>query len=366
MATPPEVLYDEIFERMEVNTQRHEYDFLVENHLRDSELDRGVDIQYDFCLLWSTILTWLWNARKNKTRAFPFPLFLPIRTQHTRVLTNSYFTYYTHQLHYLLDSTLNLLHSRFFSNSHHLLHDQPLIVSFDSCPIHDLIQLQYTTLGSIYLTNQFIKQYIDQHRIFDPRYTYSDVPFESTVGYLKLKYTMLRIYMCWMSGCDTLINPKIRLDGTEREQDAVNVYETGCYLMTHIFQPLRREYQLQDELMWYRDMKSLEHSCAVQCILIRAERLVKNNNELEACHCWQYAHKVWQWPLSPTAEALITIHLKAKGATIKKANTKTESPTYILHSQHEPISNIQLTLFTTGRLRTDRKISFSTKKKRSN
>ena len=297
--TPPDELYRFIFQLKGLTTieddkkilpkyQPH-YDFLLNNHLQYTELDRPWETQYTYCLLWSNLVDVLWQYRKTKTKSIPFAL--PLR--HTHQCTDSYFIYYIHQLIYLLDSMLNIL-QRYSSSSYS---------SFPSTATDQSETLATSIRATIYMVSSFSDQYIDKIPVFDPKYIGHDMAFECTILIgCRIRFHLLRLYFYLLlaQACHV---PKVRVElytSLEKISDQA---------LMPLFKTVSQHYSLVSDLPW-SDLVSLNNQLKIYARLqaYLSQALHEYNDQgrpNEAMKYWMRAKEEFQWqPPLPIQELM--------------------------------------------------------------
>lgn len=295
------LLYTTLFKLCAWDLQRYkkQYKYLVENHRHTSILDRSMDIQYEFCVLWESFVEELWTSRKNVTRSLPFPLYLPLRHE---LVTNSYFIYYIHQLHFLCDSTINTLAHAMELKQIHKVDDfkrnneEPDLYIPYHLTDYYVIQYQLDTNATIRLVATFLDTYIDASpHVF---LLCGDKELQSTLHYLRFKYHLLRVFMCWLYGQSVLHignNIKNPTPPHKRQQEAVDMFESGRCMMIHVITPLKAQAPLDNCIPYLYYAAQLERSCAIDYLLIRAKNQIAVNNSRGSNICMKFAMKSWGW-----------------------------------------------------------------------
>jgi hypothetical protein len=341
-ATDPKVLYSTLFDLSGWDYKgkyKGEYEFLLEQHMHDNELDRELDIQYSFCVLWRTLVDKLWQSRRNLTRTLPFPLWLPLRNEPHP--TDSYFVYYIDQLHYLLDANLQQLLRAIIPSTL-----PPLI---DPSMIAPMQMVEYANQGSgtIFLVKDFYKRFMDTGcAVFHPKQVSTlTAPYQHHVLETPwIKYHMLRVLMYWLNGC-----VMIHRD----QEEALCLFASLSVVLEQTLTPLVLEHERvigQNVFQMYYDQRFLliDKSARVQWLLIKADVQHRLQRYGAAAMCWATAHERYQWPMSAMAHSIILNH---HSQIVSNVMTKEKI------NKMEPIIEPQLTRYMMGRLMTSGTLS---------
>lgn len=353
--TPPLVLYSTLFDLFgwDYKTKyKLEYDFLMEQHMHDNELDRELDIQYDFCVLWRTLIDKVWQSRRNLTRTLSFLLWLPLRNEPQP--TDSYFVYYVDQLHYLLDANLQQLFRAIIPSSSSSL---PLIDHSMMAP-RQMVEYSNQASGTIFLVNEFQKRFMDTGcAVFHPKQVSTlTAPYQHhTLDTIWIKYHMLRVLMYWLNGCVWLTESTCLNDYPieTREREAACLFSSLTPVVEQILDPLVMEHervigQNVFQACYRQRFMLLAKSAEVELLLIKADAQHRLRKYGLAASCWGTAHEMHQWPMSSTAKTIILNHhaqIVSESITREKINKMT------------PVVEPQLTRYMIGKLRQGSSIS---------
>lgn len=340
MITPPEQLYTVLFDRLGIpfenadDEDTNHMSFLLENHLHYTEVDRGLDIQYDFCVLWLLLIQELWIYRKNKTESLPFPLCFPLRGNH---VTDSYFIYVHEQIRYLLQINIHNIIQVLFR-------DQTETIDRSSTSLDTLLELQLKTTGTIHVYAVFEREYMIKYKVLP-------IPtIDLHSNELKIYYQMIRVLLLWMSVCTILqellsYKKSIR---NEMEQHAMDRLDTLVHIIDHLILPALLT--LPEDLFGSHRirMKAIKKSALIESLLVRAERQTSLKNYILAASCYDVARTSFDWIESSTAKQL------QQSLFLEDSDAKLVHPDNSQIHTAEPVGRIDLGLFAVCEFRKDR------------